>query len=287
MKDCLNLLRISHWLKNALIFLPLIFGRKLTDPALLLRAVAAFFLFGLVTSAVYIFNDLRDADMDRRHSTKKNRPIASGRVSTATAIRVALLLLALAVGMSLWFSFSLAANLWLLLYLLLNLAYTLKLKTVPILDVATLAIGFLLRVLYGSAVVDTPISGWLYLTVLTVSFYMALGKRKKEIDYEAENTRPVLQYYNKAFLDKNMYLCAALAIAFYSLWCIDLSNSIPYSMVTVPLVLLICMRYSLDIETGADGDPIPTILSDKWLLLLLTVYVLLILSLIYLWPLVF
>ena len=109
-------------------------------------------------------------------------------------------------------------------YLAINILYSIKLKHIPILDIAILTSGFLLRLLYGAEITGIGISNWLYLTILSFSFYMALGKRRNELTKIGNETRRVLEYYNKSFLDNNMYTCMALGIVFYSLWCIDINK---------------------------------------------------------------
>lgn len=148
----------------------------------------------------------------------------------------------------------------------------------PILDVALLVSGFLLRVLFGSAITGISISAWLYLTVLSVSFYLALGKRRNELGCAQDETRKVLKFYTYAFLDKNMQISMALAIMFYSLWSIDAA---PGMIWTVPLVICLCLKYSLTIEGDSTGDPVEVIYQDKALLILGAVLAVAILAIIY------
>lgn len=130
--------------------------------------------------------------------------------------------------------------------------------------------GFIIRVLYGSAVADIDISGWLYLTVISVSFYMALGKRRNELKQMDQGTRKVLEFYNYEFLDKNMYMCMAIANIFYSLWAMDNGNRM---LITVPVILLLSMRYSYDVEREeSQGDPVDILLHDKMILFIASIY---------------
>ena len=276
MKPYFKLLRIKHYSKNVLLLLPLVFGRALSDTALLWRIVLGFAAFCLLSSAVYIFNDSLDVEKDRLHPTKKNRPIASGAVSipVARVISIVLLIGSLVIN-------ALASRgevlpwVFLVLYAVLNAGYSLRFKDVPLVDVTILMSGFLLRLLYGSALVDIKISEWLYLTVVSLSFFMGLGKRRNElIAHEsgdtAGETRAVLSRYTASFLDKSMYMCLMLSVVFYALWCVDASAtgmiSGNYLLWTVPLVLLICMKYSMTIEGKSDGDPVEVLFGDKWLM---------------------
>lgn len=282
MKDYIRLLRPKHSIKNILILLPLIFSGRLLELAPLRQSVCAFVAFCALASLVYIINDIRDAERDRQHPTKRARPIASGAVPVARGLALAAALAVIVLGLGLWCRFSPGAWLCLGAYLALNLGYSFGLKNVPILDIVILAGGFLLRVLLGAAVTGISISHWLYLTVTAISFYLGLGKRRGELRLTRERTRQVLQYYNYSFLDKNMQVCMALFIVFYSLWSVDTEN--PGLIWTVPLVICICLRYSMTVEGGSDGDPVEVIYRDKALIVLLLAFALLTLALLYLIP---
>lgn len=274
MKKYLKLIRVHHYIKNFLIFAPLIFSVNLFEGSLLLPSVLGFFAFSLISSVVYIINDIRDAEKDRLHPTKCKRPIASGEITIPAAITVAAVLFAASLIINRFASSSLTGVCYLILYLGLNVAYSLWLKDKPIIDIAILASGFLIRVLYGSAVTGIEVSNWLYLTVISAAFYFSLGKRRNEVaKFGSNSTRKVLKYYSKNFLDKNMYVFLALINTFYALWTMDVGNEHPVPLVwTVPIVMLICMKYSLSIETDSDGDPVEVLLHDKMLLILCLIY---------------
>lgn len=275
MKNYLKLMRVTHYLKNALIFLPLIFSGNFFDFNLLVKGVFAFLAFSLASSFVYIINDIRDVEKDRLHEKKKHRPIASGKVSIRSALILAIILL---INSFVLTYFAAGTNIlswvYLILYVLLNLGYSLGLKNVVLVDIVILVSGFIIRVLFGSSVTEIPVSNLLYLTVMAMSFYLGLGKRRNEIDKQGSKSRKVLQFYNREFLDKNMYLCLCLVIVFYSLWCIDpmISQEYPNIIWTMPFILIICMKYSLTIESGSFGDPIDVLLSDKLLIGLILSY---------------
>lgn len=237
-----------------------------------------FLSFCLISSAVYIINDINDIEKDRNHPTKCNRPLASGAVSKKQAIVLLVICIAVAVFLSLLTSkfFSL---IYVAVYFVLNVLYSFILKNYPIIDIVILTSGFVLRVLYGAYITNTVISSWLFLVIVSGSFYLGLGKRRAEIELNADS-RKVLKYYNYAFLDKNMYVCFALVAVFYALWAKEFSN--PYMIYSVPLVFVILMKYSLDIEGDYDGDPVEVILKDKWLIFLSIIYIILVSILLYL-----
>lgn len=271
MKKYLKLMRIHHYLKNGLIFLPLIFSSQLFQLNILENTVLGFLAFSLSASSIYIFNDIHDYEFDRKHEVKRKRPIASGEVSVSSAVYLALFLLVLAALLNYLSSGqNLLAWIFIITYIVLNLFYSLGLKNVPLLDVAILVAGYLLRVLYGAEIASIAISKWLYLTVISMSFYLGLGKRRNELVRQGDTMRKVLQHYNHSFLDKNMYVFLSLTIVFYALWCIDpvtiATHSTENIVWTVPLVMLICMKYSLNIERVSDGDPVDVLLSDKVLM---------------------
>ncbi|MEX3745327.1 MULTISPECIES: UbiA prenyltransferase family protein [Lysinibacillus] len=286
MQKYLKLMRVHHYMKNGLIFTPLIFSGNLFDIDLLFKSFLGFLAFSLVASAIYIINDIQDIELDRLHPTKCKRPLAANLISLTNAkvLTITLVIIAMVInvyaadnGFISWAS--------LISYLMLNLAYSNGLKNYPIIDVAILVSGFVLRVLYGAGITGIEISNWLYLTVIAMSFYLGLGKRRNELIKQKNVSRKVLKYYNQGFLDKNMYMSLALTITFYSLWTVDpvtiarLSND--YLVWTVPLVILICMKYSLNIEGDSDGDPVEVIIKDKVLMGMVALFVLITLGIIY------
>lgn len=272
-----KLMRIHHYIKNILIFLPIIFSRNIFNIELLKTVVIGSIAFCLMSSIVYIINDIMDVEADRKNEKKKFRPIASGQVSIRGACILAIVLLAISIGLNLYIKANILASILFYGYFIINILYSIKLKHIPIIDIAILASGFLIRVLYGATITNIEISNWLYLTILSFSFYMGLGKRRNEFEKMGSNGRKVLAYYNKSFLHNNMYMCMALGIVFYSLWCIDVNTTISgaFNIIwTVPFVIIICMKYTLNIERDSYGDPVDVILSDWVLLIMGLVYAL-------------
>ena len=261
----LKLFRVKHYIKNILVFLPIIFNKSFFKYDKLSNAFLAFTAFCLVSSAVYIINDIQDAEKDKNHPVKKNRPIASGAIPIRSAVVIAGMLIVLSVLVNLCIQTFWGCVL-VISYLIINVLYSLGLKDQPLIDVVILTSGFIIRVVYGGIVTQIEISRWLYLTIFSGAFYMGLGKRRNEIQKQgsAGTTRTVLEYYNYDFLDKNMYVCVALTDTFYALWALE--KQINHIVWTVPIFIILLMRYSLDIEGNSDGDPVDVILHDKILI---------------------
>lgn len=277
MRIYIKLLRVKHYIKNLLIFVPMFFGGMIFDRNKIRGGMLGLISFCLISSTVYILNDLRDIDKDRKHPTKKYRPLASGQIKTGTAIFIMILCIIGACIISLYLG-NISAFVLLGIYFGLNIAYSMGLKNKPIVDIVILASGFVIRIFYGGIVTNVFISKWLYLVVTVGSLYMGLGKRRNELKKQVE-TRDVLKYYSVDFLDKNMYVCVALTIVFYALWTLEMPNS--QISWTIPVFIILLMCYSLDVEGDSDGDPVEVILHDKILIGILVLYALFIFGLLY------
>ena len=284
MKQHIRLLRPHHWIKNLLMFLPALFSGRLFECSVLIPCVYGFIALCFVSSVIYIVNDIRDAEKDKLHPKKCSRPIASGAVSKASASAIAIFLFVVASVMDILLCKSIDGMVILLVYTVLNVGYSMGLKEIPLIDILILASGFVLRVVYGSAVSGVPVSGWMYLTVMSASLYLGLGKRRNELSKNGTTSRKVLRLYTYEFLDKNMYICNAVMIIFYSMWCTtaEITERFGGRMLwSVPLVMVIFMKYSMDIEGSSDGDPVEVVIHDKVLAMLCTVYALVITGIVY------
>lgn len=282
LKNIISLLRPKHYLKNGLIFLPLIFSGNLFEVNYLVTLLLAFIAFCAVASIVYIINDIRDRERDRHHPKKKYRPLASGAVSVQQAYIAVFVLAVVALAFSFWANLPVYGYVILGVYLVINILYSFGLKNVPVIDVAILAAGFVLRVLYGGEVIDIDVSRWLYLTVLAGAFYMGLGKRRGELLTNGAKSRKVNEFYTHNFLDKNMYVCLALTLVFYSLWATDPSRADTSLFWTIPVVIVVMMTYSLDVEKeGSMSDPTDVLFGNKILLALAFGYIVLTTYLLY------
>lgn len=274
-------MRIKSWLKNLFVLSPIIFSLDLFDGEKFLHAVVLTFAFCLISSAIYVLNDMSDVENDRKHEVKKNRPIAAGLISLP---RARLLLACLTIG---GFGLALVINfssfLLMLVYVVTNILYSKWLKKKPIIDCFCIALGFLLRVMVGGTIVSAGISGWMFLTVLALSLFMAFGKRRGELrSYVGGETRTVLEDYDLSFLNGIVFMCAGLTMVFYSLWSISQESNLVYS---VPIVLFIVIRYLYLVFIGrADADPTTLILSDATLMISCGICGIMMVAMLY-WPL--
>lgn len=216
----IKLLRISNWIKNLFVFVPLIFSLHLFDIDYLLKSITAFFLFCLTSSAVYVINDILDIESDRQHPVKKNRPLASGKISIKSAYLIFISLNFLILIFSLLFDYKVLLILF--LFLILNLFYSLYLKHIVLLDIFSIASGFAIRVYTGAFVIDVHISSWLILSTIFISLFLAIMKRHSELKRFEEDkdikTRKVLGYYSKDFTQQMATISAAGLITSYALY---------------------------------------------------------------------
>jgi 4-hydroxybenzoate polyprenyltransferase len=278
--DLLRLMRPHQWVKNAFVFTGLLFGHAWHDPSLVTQVVMAFAAFCLVSSAVYVFNDIVDLEQDRLHPKKCLRPLAAGKVGLSAAAMLALLLGVL--GLVLAYVASPKVLLILVGYALMNIAYTLRLKHVVILDVFIIATGFMLRILAGTLGVGIPPSQWLLLCGLMVTLFLGFTKRRAEIIALAEDKathRKVLEHYSPVLLDKMIGITAAGLIMSYSLYTMNADtiriHGTANLIYTVPFVMYGVFRYIYLLHHQSRGgdtahdlvrDPHLFIVVGAWLL---------------------
>lgn len=263
-------MRPLQWVKNVVIFAALIFDRQLGLNNLqpMLRTLAGFIVFCLLSGVVYIFNDIADVDADRAHPKKRYRPIASGRLLVPVALISAVLVLAVILPVSYWLSPAFAAVA--LGYFLLNLAYSKWIKHIAILDVFAIALGFVLRVAAGVTLIHVArFSPWLYVVTTLASLYIGFGKRRAELDTLAEQAnahRKVLSGYTMPMLDQYITIVSATTIMAYSLYTFSAPN-LPNNhamMLTIPFVLYGVFRYLYLVQTqGSGGAPEEILFRDR------------------------
>ena len=275
----LKLMRIKHYIKNLLIFIPLIFSKNVLDKNLFFITLLGFVLYCLTASIIYIINDIKDVEKDKLHPIKKNRPIASGKISIKKAYLLSFILLVIIILIYFLFPIPKISSIVLGVYLLINIGYSFGLKKILIVDVVLLVLGFILRIVYGAVIGNIEVSNWLYLTILVFAFFMGFGKRRNEIKKNKTKSRDVLEYYNYNFLDKIVYMFLTLLIAFYSLWAMSIPSD--YMIYTTFLVIIIMLKYTLNLEGDSFGDPVDMLLGDKVLLCVCVVYVIIVFFLLY------
>lgn len=259
-------MRPKQWTKNAVVFAALVFDHKLFDISRLATVTAAFVCFCLASSAVYIVNDLRDAESDRQHPRKRLRPIASGQISATAAWTLAALLVAVSFPGALLLDGMFGAVI--LGYLALMIAYTFVLKHLVIVDVFAISAGFVLRAAGGAVVLDVPISPWLYVCTVLLSLFIGFGKRRHELlllEDDAAAHRRNLDEYSTELLEQFITITAAATIMAYSLYTFSATNlqNDRSMMLTIPFVVYAIMRYLFLIHRrDAGGSPEQVLLTD-------------------------
>jgi len=270
LKALIRTMRPRQWVKNAVIFAALVFDKQLRLDNLpaVLRTFAGFVIFCVLSGVVYIINDIADAEADRQHPVKRNRPIASGALPVPLALTVAIILLVILFPLSYLLSpaFALVA----LAYFLLNLAYSKWIKHIPLLDVLAIALGFVLRVAAGVTLIHVArFSPWLYIVITLGSLYIGFGKRRSELALLAEGAnahRRVLDGYTIDLLDQYITIVSGTTIIAYSLYTFTAPN-LPANhlmMLTIPFVLYGVFRYLYLIQVKhSGGAPEDVLLSDR------------------------
>ncbi|HUS91306.1 MAG TPA: UbiA prenyltransferase family protein [Phycisphaerae bacterium] len=286
-------LRPAHWIKNAFVAAPLLFSMRFTDAASWLLTAAAVAAFCLASSAIYLINDLRDRDRDRRHPVKRLRPIASGRLAPGVARAGAVVLLGMAAGIvgvtealtprpsALLGGHALLT--WTAAYVALNVLYTFWLKDLFVVDVLVVAFGFVLRAMAGAAAIAVPISPWLVVCTLSLCLFIALAKRRSELGElppaDAAAARPVNRAYDARQLDHMLTVSTAMAILTYTLYCLSPQTvgrlGSAHMVWTVPLVIYGMFRFERLTRRAGASDPVAVLVRDAVMWLVLAAYVLL------------
>lgn len=286
LRDLIRSFRVKQWVKNGFLFAGLIFDGQLFNWASLSRTLVGFVIFNFITSGVYLINDVYDLETDRQHPQKRNRPIASGKIS----IRSALIMAFLFIGVSLTASACLSVNFFLICagYFTINLLYSKWLKHIPILDVMVIALGFVLRVAAGASLISVKrFSPWLYVVTTLLALYLGFGKRRAEIVLFSDNTklgRSVLDGYTLPFLDQLITIVSSATIVAYSLYTFS-TPGLPESysmMLTIPFVMYGIFRYLYLIQVKqAGGAPEEILFRDIPLQITVFLYAICVLILFY------
>ncbi|MCU7836083.1 MAG: decaprenyl-phosphate phosphoribosyltransferase [gamma proteobacterium symbiont of Taylorina sp.] len=271
----IQLMRPHQYIKNLFIFMPLFFALKITETELLFTTFIAFIAFSISASAIYIFNDYYDIEEDRQHPQKKNRPLASGLIGKPQAIIIMMLLFV--AGFFLMTLLSIQATVILACYVLMNIAYSLYLKHIAILDVTIIATGFVIRLFVGSAVSGIHLSMWIVIMTFLLALFMALAKRRDDVVIYLETgkkMRKVIDGYNLPFLDSAMMIMASVVIVAYTIYTttseiIERVQS-EYLYLTAIFVIVGVLRYlQMALVENNSGSPTRIVLSDHFMQLIL------------------
>jgi len=271
-------MRPEQWLKNGFVLAPIVFSGLVHDPVAWARSLAAVAAFCAASSAVYLINDVIDREADRSHPIKKNRAIASGEVSVATALAVAVMLTAAAIAIAVWLGGWFPAVV--VAYVALVLLYSAVLKRAVFLDVLVVAAGFVLRVVGGAVAIDVPVSHWILLVAYLLALYLALGKRRSELALlgdEAGNHRVVLGHYTLPMVDQAISVVLGATVLAYALYTVAPDTVAKVGseglLATVPIVLYGLFRYLYLLhkhELG--GSPTRVLLTDRPLLICVVIW---------------
>ncbi|NIM90431.1 MAG: decaprenyl-phosphate phosphoribosyltransferase [Candidatus Aminicenantes bacterium] len=272
-KDIIRSMRPHQWTKNFFIYAALIFSQNIFNLPLLLKTTIAFSAFCLISSALYVFNDLKDLEEDKLHPLKSKRPIASGKIKKSTALLMIVILGLL--GFSSAFTLNKNYFIIILVYFLIQMAYSLKLKHIVILDVFVVALGFLIRVVAGGLAIEVSLSSWLLICTILLALFLALSKRRHELvllEDEASDHRPILEEYSPYLLDQMIAVVTASTVIAYCLYTISEETVTKFGtsnlIFTVPFVLYGIFRYLYLIHQKSEGgSPEALIIKDKPLLI--------------------
>jgi len=282
MKKYLKLFRVAQWIKNTFVFVPLLFSLNLFHPGYLLKSFGAFVLFCLLSSIVYIINDIADIEADKLHPIKKNRQIASGKISKVSALNAAAVLTVIVLLLLQIFNvkFMLTAA----AYLSINILYSYRLKHIVILDVFLIAAGFMLRVMAGAYAIEVETSSWLILTTMFVSLFLGVMKRRSELKLisngdDAKFTRKVLAHYSSTFTDQMATVAAAGVIVCYALYTVAQRTVNLFGtenmIYTTPFVVFGIFRYMYLVYLVEKGESTSEIMiTDVPMIINLTLYIL-------------
>nr|WP_211175690.1 decaprenyl-phosphate phosphoribosyltransferase [Paenibacillus sp. SZ31] len=269
-----RLLRPKQWTKNLLLFAALLFSFEEIRTETILATLLGFILFSLVAGCVYILNDYVDRDRDRQHPVKKFRPIASRQVNPTHALLFGIILLTLSVGTA--FVMNPLFGVLCVVYFLLNVSYSFVLKHLVILDMMTIAAGFVLRAIAGGVLIHVPFTPWFLICTMLLSLFLAIGKRRNELTLLEGNTgshRKVLDNYSITLLDQFNTIVTTATIISYSLFTFTSDRSI-HLMWTIPLVIYGMFRYLYLIHMkNQGGSPDRVLLEDKPILITVILYV--------------
>lgn len=280
-------LRPAQWTKNLIVFAALIFGQRLLDGDAVVRATVAFLAFCALSGVVYVANDVVDREADRQHPQKRHRPIAAGHLTVGLALGAAAVLLVGGLGASAWLGVPFLVHA--LAYVALQVAYSLGLKRQVILDVLSIALGFVIRASAGGAAIGVPVSQWLLVCTILLALFLALAKRRHEITLlgdEATRHRSILGEYTPYLVDQMIAVVAASTLMGYAVYTVSTETAerfgTPWLGLTMPFPLYGIFRYLYLVHRRSQGgSPTELLLADRPLLLCVALWGATIVALIY------
>ena len=283
----IKLLRVQHYVKNLFIYLPLFFVGNFTNIDLLILSSIAFIGFSMFASSIYIINDLVDVENDKNHPSKKNRPIAAGKINFFEAILLIFILLLS--GSFLINSISFTALQVCFIYFFMNLAYTFKLKQKSIIDVSLISFGFVLRILVGSIVTETPLSNWIIVLTFLLALFLALGKRRDDVLIfidSGKKMRKSVDGYSLQFIDSSMLILASVIIVSYILYSVSFNSEIrlnsEYLYLSSVFVVFGILRYLQIVFIDKNsGSPTKILLKDQFTIINLILWIISFLFILY------
>ncbi len=270
LKDFMKLVRIKHYVKNLFIFLPTFFGLKFLDINILEKNLIAFFAFCLVSSSIYILNDIVDIKNDKKHPEKKNRPLASGKVSVKEAQTISFIFFVSGILIALFFN-NLDVLYLFLTYTAINILYTFWIKHIGIIDVFTIALGFVIRILIGGASGDIRINSWIIIMTFLLALFLGFAKRRDDLliaQKTGRSMRKSVDGYNLQFVDSILVITSAVTLVSYLMYTLSEQTIIRYKsdniFITSIFVLMGILRYlQLSITFEKSGSPTDTLFKDR------------------------
>ena len=279
-------MRPEQWTKNLIVFAALIFGRRLMDPAAVGLSLAAFLIFCALSGVVYLINDVSDREADRQHPLKRRRPIAAGELQPSVALAAAVVIGVAAMAAATWIAPAL--GLITAAYLALFVGYSRVLKHVVILDVLTIAIGFVLRAAAGAAAIDVPVSHWLLVCTILLALFLGLSKRRHELTLLADSAtghRRILEEYNPYLLDQMIGVVTASTLVAYIIYCTSPETIEKFGtdnlVLTTPFPIYGIFRYLYLTHQKGSGSPSEVLLTDRPLVICIALWGLAVIAIIY------
>lgn len=266
----IKFIRVKHWIKNGFLFIPLVFSNNLFNTQALLQTMIAFLGFSFASSIIYIVNDVKDLEIDRKNPTKQDRPLVNNSLNKKDIILLLFLMISGLVTVSQYINAKAIYIYIIISYIILNLLYCFYLKNISIIDVLCIALGFVLRVICGAVVISVVPSQWILLVTFVLSLYLGFGKRLREFMLESSSKRNVMQFYNEQMLWSFINISTALFLSAYINYTIELTpiwnKSYYLSFMSILFLIMGVFRYHFTLcQNDSTGDPTDALWKDPYL----------------------